>query len=374
MKCHMPKVVLALALIYALKLPDTAAFGADLDIIGLVQIDVTDVQSEDDSLRAGDALRNLKLGFITDVSDTIDLQLGVAVSSDGNVNLDDSFLAFHLSENASLLVGHLKVHHTLAAATGEVIAGFEERSMASNAFAVGTGGQLGAFFRTHGRNWNLQTGVSFNDLNEDTAATNGWGLHGRFSYAPYLTDEAFVHVGASYYYRNEDDDLLTISVQPENWLTGPPVFSTGEVAANHYQYADLEFSASRGPLRIDAEYAGLKTGGFQNYNYDGGYVAATYVLTGEHRKYLVNFGVPSLLQPANPVSKQGYGAWEIAVRYSHLDLQSGGMGSKGYNWSASLNWYPVRDLRFMLNITDFKSTGTVTREGHTLGLRTQVMW
>ncbi len=102
-------------------------------------------------------------------------------------------------------------------------------------------------------------------------------------------------------------------------------------------------------------------------NFDGYYVQASYVLTGETRSYnsqssgnsRMNFGAP---RPSTPFSSGGtWGAFELAARYSVLDLNynlgSAGTalvanngeirGGKQSIVSASLNWYLNRNIRVM---------------------------
>jgi phosphate-selective porin OprO and OprP len=56
--------------------------------------------------------------------------------------------------------------------------------------------------------------------------------------------------------------------------------------------------------------------------FQGGYAEATYVLTGETRPYKSASASYGGIEPANPFSLTGggWGAWEIAARYSTIDL------------------------------------------------------
>lgn len=102
-------------------------------------------------------------------------------------------------------------------------------------------------------------------------------------------------------------------------------------------------------------------------DFEGYYVQASYILTGENRRYntqssgnsRMNFGAPS---PASPFSTGGtWGAFELAARYSVLDLDfnvgaegtapianNGEIrGGKQAIASVALNWYLNRNLRVM---------------------------
>jgi phosphate-selective porin OprO/OprP len=355
-------------------LSSSAAMAVDINFFGQLQLDLTDVSAGDDlSLSAGERLRSLKLGLDGALTGQLGFQAEMKVSSDGDISLDDSYLQYAFTERTALAVGYYKVYHTLSAATSETKGGLPERSMVSDAFEIGTGGQLGAFLHHAGDNWSLEAGLSLDDLNTGSAHTDGWGLHVRATYAPILAETAFLHLGVSGYRRDEADDLVSLSASPEAWLEGDDVFSSGLVEADHYHHANVEIAGSRGPWLIQAEYGGLRTSGAQTYSYDGGYIAVSYVLTGEHRPYDAGSGTFGGLAPDRPVG-QGMGAWEIGLRNSRLDLRDGVQGSFGHTWAASLNWQAARNIRLMLNATDFSSTRIVRKKGQTLGLRMQLSW
>lgn len=111
-----------------------------------------------------------------------------------------------------------------------------------------------------------------------------------------------------------------------------------------------------------------------NNHFEGWYVQGAWTLTGESRKYVPSAGVFAPPNPAHPfsLSKGEWGAWEVAARYSTLNLNDNTdsttklvtgwtSSAKTYNWYDSvhggeqkimtlgLNWYPNNSLRFMLN-------------------------
>lgn len=345
---------------------------SDVSFAGLLQLNAANVSfSGPSDLSSADTFHSLKVGLGGNWFDRVEAQAGMMVSAGGDVTLDDSYLSYGLSENTSVSFGHSKVYHTLSAATSETNGGLPERSIASVAFEVGTGGQLGAFFHSNGRNWSLQAGLSLDNLNANTAETDGWGIHARATYAPVQSETAFLHVALSAYHRDEVDDLLSLAAMPEAWLKGDNVFSSGLVEADSYRHANIEVAGSIGPWLLQVEYGGLHTNGKEVRSYDGGYVAASYVLTGEHRPYAADAGTIGALVPNHPIGKGG-GAWEIAARYSRLDLRDRAQGNYGHTWTASLNWYPVENLRLMINTAIFKAGGDVSRKGHSIGIRMQL--
>ena len=66
-------------------------------------------------------------------------------------------------------------------------------------------------------------------------------------------------------------------------------------------------------------------------------------------------------RPFNPATGD-WGAWQIAARYSWIDLQDNGTnGGEEQNFTAALNWYLFSNLRLQFNYVyaDVDDTGDV---------------
>jgi phosphate-selective porin OprO and OprP len=78
---------------------------------------------------------------------------------------------------------------------------------------------------------------------------------------------------------------------------------------------------------------------------------------GESRKYIPATGAYGGIIPFDPVNVggTGWGAWEIAGRYSVMNLNdqigtvAGIAGGQQTIYTAGLNWYVNSNIRFMLN-------------------------
>jgi phosphate-selective porin OprO/OprP len=99
-------------------------------------------------------------------------------------------------------------------------------------------------------------------------------------------------------------------------------------------------------------------------SFGGWYLQAAWTLTGESRRWLGANGGFQGIRPAAPFdpSAAHWGAWEIAARYSTLDLNfhEGALGSAAIAGdtvrggeqtviTAGLNWYPNATIRFLLD-------------------------
>ncbi|HTO42308.1 MAG TPA: porin [Rhizomicrobium sp.] len=98
-------------------------------------------------------------------------------------------------------------------------------------------------------------------------------------------------------------------------------------------------------------------------SFSGWYAQASWVLTGEAKAYKADkaaYAIPTPSEPFN-LDGAGIGAWELAARYSVLDLNdnagvagflapAGGIrGGRQNIWTAGLNWYPNSAIRFQAN-------------------------
>src|SRR5262249_2655213 len=113
----------------------------------------------------------------------------------------------------------------------------------------------------------------------------------------------------------------------------PVLVDTGEIPASRQYILAPEFAAIFGSLTLRAEWAcqfltdtnlnGIPQG---TVFYQGGYVEALYFLTGEHQPYDKQIGAFGRVIPRNNFHTKtsdacrGFGAWQLGVRFSYLDL------------------------------------------------------
>ena len=78
------------------------------------------------------------------------------------------------------------------------------------------------------------------------------------------------------------------------------------------------------------------------------YAQAGWFLTGESRRYNRRKGSFRRTKP-----EHSYGAWELAVRHSEIDLNSVDiLGGAETNDSIALNYYATESIRFSLNYVE----------------------
>jgi len=185
---------------------------------------------------------------------------------------------------------------------------------------------------------------------------------GRATWLP-VYDEAderyFVHVGGAFSYRTENERELRFATRPEvligNPLPAPPngipfFVDAGVLPALNEQRLGAELAIVRGPLYLQGEYmcSSVDQIGGQRLFFQGAYGFVSYFLTGENRTYNKQLGTIDRVYPYENFFRvatdhgvaTGRGAWEIAARWSFIDLDSANVrGGTLNDVTLGLNWY-----------------------------------
>lgn len=138
---------------------------------------------------------------------------------------------------------------------------------------------------------------------------------------------------------------------------------TGRIAgAEWYEILAVESMFNVGPLQITGEYQHtfMQRNGFSDVEFHGGYIFASYMLTGEHIPYNRQSGTIGRLKPfenfflvdtCDGCRGTGWGAWGIAARYSYLDVNSADIfGGVGESATLALNWYWTAYSKVQFNL------------------------
>ncbi len=171
-----------------------------------------------------------------------------------------------------------------------------------------------------------------------------------------------VHLGFSAVVRDPKTPV-DFAAKPEAHLasnfvtTGPLVNKAGSSDASQVELENGEFRAIYGPYAILSEVTAAqvnRTGAGDLY-FNSGYVDASYMITGEHLGYDRATGYDDRLIPFRNIGsykdgKRGWGAWQVAARFSWIDLNSDGVrGGRLEDETLGLNWYLGPNIRLMFN-------------------------
>jgi phosphate-selective porin OprO/OprP len=204
----------------------------------------------------------------------------------------------------------------------------------------------------------------------------GWGFAGRVTLLPIYDDDGdcLLHIGADYSFNDPARELVQYASQPEIFVSQnpvigpggldnlpivsvPPFVQTGMIPTSYTNLFDLEAAAALGRfyLQSEARWAVLKHLDGSTIVFPGAMLQARYVLTGEKLPYNRQGGVFGRITPDHPVkfgAGAGLGAWEIAGRWSYLDLNEPGDPGPGRTLNdvtAGINWYLNKFTRFQFS-------------------------
>lgn len=202
-----------------------------------------------------------------------------------------------------------------------------------------------------------------------------------------------LHVGAGYSFIDPANDLVRYRNQPEVFVgeTGggafvpngvpsnlPPFVDTGLIATDNVHLANIELAMSHGAFYAQSEaiFAVVNQQNGASVAFPGAYAYAGYFLTGESRPYNSKNGVFGRVNPKRSVGKdRGIGAWEIAGRWSYIDLNDGTIqGGRLNNLTAGVNWYLNPNTKFQINYIHAMLDSPINNRSNAdlVGIRAQV--
>ncbi|WP_233171686.1 porin [Dyella sp. ASV21] len=211
---------------------------------------------------------------------------------------------------------------------------------------------------------------------------------GRIAWVPVNRPGEVVHLGVSASQENLDwasqgtvPPVARLRARPEDGLSPVRLVDSGNLAySKSVERQGFEGLWVDGPWSVQGEYLKAQVNRYQgrpNFQTDGYYLFATWTLTGESRYYSdgnvadrrYNGRDLQAIRPAHP-----WGAVELAIRYSELDLNDGAItGGKEHDWTAGANWYIGEHLKFQANyVWAFSDRGNLQVNPHIVEMRAQV--
>jgi len=270
-----------------------------------------------------------------------------------DVEITDAILTYAASDSVDLTIGQHNNFQSLEELTSSRFSSFIERAAFTDAFnferRVGLSGSLSA------GDVIVQAGIftdNIEDLNED--ADDAMSVDGRVVFAPRMGDTQ-LHFGGSAHWR-DNGDLATLTntryrQRPLIHSTDVRFLSTPAIAIESETDYGLEAALIHGPFHAAAEAHWLEADAVAtglSPTFFGGYAEIGWFITGESRGY--RGGKFDRTRVARPVEQGGAGAFQLNLRYDHLDLVSDGIiGGTQNGLMASLIWIPTDYVRFLLN-------------------------
>jgi phosphate-selective porin OprO and OprP len=333
-------------------------------------------------LSDGAYFRRARMGF--EGSFTRDFEYRVMLElagsgTEGPTRINDAWIAYTGLAPFRIQLGAFSPSANLEDATSPEDLLFLERPATSDLSRslAGADGRLGIGIRSSGKRWMSALTLTSRTVNDAEVFDSQLAVVGRFGYLAATSSNYNVHVGANATYVMQPADqgsattpryAIRFRERPEIRVDSTRLIDTGSIDADSAYAAGAELAMNYKNYFFQAEnyWFGVDRRDpttLPDPSFGGYYAEASWVLTGEAHRYNVTNGSFQSPRPIQPFSLSGggWGAWEIAARYSHTDLDfHEGLGLTAANpdtvrggtqniTAVGVNWYPNTNFRLMLN-------------------------
>ena len=294
----------------------------------------------------GTELRRARFFISGTIYQNVDFKLNVDFSG-GEVTLKDAFITLKNLPVGNLRVGHFKEPFRLEALTSSKYFTFMERATVISMLAERSSGAM-LFDQFSAKKMSWQIGVFRGaDASSDKKEANGdYAITGRVAGLVMKDDGNLLHIGAGYSYRKpQEDKSYGYKVRPETHISNKYIVTAVSDVEN-VNLMNVEVAWVANSFSLQGEFLKAKVNAIANQDFSSYYLQASYFLTGEKRVYknsLVGFG---RVKPLKNFGDNGYGALQVALRYSYIDGMNNDQMS---NVTAGLNWHLNSATRVMLN-------------------------
>lgn len=237
---------------------------------------------------------------------------------------------------------------------------------------AGGDGRVGLAAITGGERWSAHATVTGNVIGTQTY-DEALGFVGRVTFSPLHGEDWTTHFGANANIiinpaANGPDvsglgapQPVRLRERPENRVDPTRLVDTGSIDADGVTALALEGAWQYRNFMLAGEHFWIdverRASPLADPDFSGWYVQGAWTLTGQPRRYNAGtggFDAPKVDKPFN-LKSGAWGVWELAARYSTLDLNYGLSGPvpsaiRGGEQeivTLGLNWYPNQVVKFM---------------------------
>ena len=198
----------------------------------------------------------------------------------------------------------------------------------------------------------------------------GYGASARITTTPILEHDRLLHLGFAAAFRTPDLakksarlNQIRFRSRPETHVNRTRFVHTGQIDnVQDYSVFGVELAGSYRSLSFQGEYmiTHVNCGNMNDARFEAAYIQLSWLPTGESRPYISSFAeFGSVIPDGNSA------AWELAVRYSMLDLNDldkAITGGREDIVTFGLNCYVNSNVRIMLNYAIVNNDENATGE------------
>ena len=328
----------------------------------------TQIEETYGSIVSGNEWRAAWLELSGELFESIEYRIWYDLAG-GDADAKDVWIGFKGLPFGSLRFGHFKEPFSLEQITANKYTTFMERSLI-DIFVPGRNTGIANFGATKDGKftWGLGVFTEANTYGEAPRHDDNYNFSARVTSLPWTSgNDSLLHVGAAYHHVGLPEyGGIRYRQRPEAHLLDPLVDTNTIVSDGTYMFG-LEGAFQVGRFSLQGEYIGVNVSSIKDYefNFNGYYIYGSFFLTQDYRGYSKSSGAFGGVKPSNPFTTKagGTGAWEVALRYSQLDLDDDEItGGILKDITLGINWYVNSNARIMWNIirADREDLGALT--------------
>ena len=275
---------------------------------------------------------------------------------DTDFDVQYAFASLDFTDAFTVKVGQQDQPFSLQDMSGSRFLPFAEAGQSAALIPGDNAGVTGFYY---GDRFSLAGGAFIGDVNTGLQ-DEGVAVTGRATFAPIYEEgritrggdatkngvgtqrvERLLHLGVGASARFDIEEDFSFAGGGSSSLVESSLASTETFTdADELLRGNLELAYANGSFGVQGELTGVHLDGVANGNRvegfgHGGYLYATYFLTGERRGYSPSSGTFGRVVPIDPIDDGGFGAIEVGARIDYLDLTDLGPDS-GAQVGASL--------------------------------------
>jgi len=240
----------------------------------------------------------------------------------------------------------------------------------------GADGRIGLAVKANGARWMTSLAFTTRTANDAEVFDTQLAAVGRAGFLVATGSDYNLHVGASGTYVITPADQgagaaprhpLRFRERPEIRVDSVRLIDTGSIDADNASVYGVEFGGNWKNFYLQGEHFWFDVtralpATLPDPDFAGYYLQGSWIFSGESRRYNATTGSFQNPRPMVPFSSAGgFGAWELAARYSRMDLDFM-EGLQGTSASAAsvrggdqavvtlgVNWYPNPNIKVMMN-------------------------